>query len=560
MKKIIYLFTMLLVFITLSGCKDYLDVEPETKFTNTNFWTSESNLESFSYGLYDAFPGYGNGGFFGGDHFFSVNNDDVIALDQRLELDFPTVVPATTSGTDWSWSSIRKANVLIKQTEGASLDQAVKDKYVGVGRLFRALLYWDKVRRYGDVPFYSEPIEPTDERALFAARDSRVDVVDHIVADLDFAIAHLPDDYSKVKVTKWTALAAKSRICLAAATTFKYHNVSGADVNKLLNASVSASNELMSANFSLADSYSGLFYSEDLSSNTEVILMKKYNENMRHSILSFIFHEPFFGFSNSAVSAFLMADGKPISYDGAAHPNYSEWVFNTTDTITTAQNGINVNIGIANGRDKRMASIIDTTRLVSPFSKGIPMFSPIKYASYDLLTNQPTQGVQATTDAPIFRLGEVLLNFAEAKAELGGITQADLDASINLLRARAGVAPLMVGVGFSADDRDPSVDPLLWEIRRERRVELMLEPFRKWDLIRWAKGTYYDADNSFYGVKVAPTVPFDPSITVLKSSDGHLYSQAPGDRRTPWDDRKYLEPIPANQLTLNSNLTQNPGW
>ena len=88
----------------------------------------------------------------------------------------------------------------------------------------------------------------------------------------------------------------------------------------------------------------------------------------------------------------------------------------------------------------------------------------------------------------------------------------------------------------------------------------MLEPFRKWDLIRWAKGPYYDADNSFYGVKVAPTVVFDPSIPVTQTADGHLYAQDPGDRRTPWDDRKYLEPIPADQLTLNPNLTQNPGW
>lgn len=546
--------------MVFASCNDFLDVEPETEFTNANFWTSESNLESFSFGLYDAFKGYGNGGFFGGDHFFLVNNDDVIALDQRLELDFPTSVPATPSGTNWTWDDIRKANVLIEGTTNAPLAEPVKNKYIGIGRMFRALLYWDKVQRYGDVPFYDKPINSTDEDALYAPRDSRVEVVNKILADLDFAIANLDDGTSKVEVTKWTALALKSRICLAAATTFKYHNVAGADVNKLLNESVDASSQLMNGPFSLSSDYAGLFVSEDLSSNPEVILMKKYNENMRHSIHSFIFHEPFFGFSHSAVAAFLMSDGKPISYNGAAHPGYTEWAFNTTDTINTAQNSIATNVGISAGRDRRMSVIIDTSRLVTLFSKGIPMFSPIKYATYDLVTNQPTQGVQATTDAPIFRLGEVLLNFAEAKAELGNITQIDLDNSINLLRDRAGVAHLTMDVGFTADDRDPSVDPLLWEIRRERRVELMLEPFRKWDLVRWAKGEYYDADDSFYGVKVDPAVVFDPSITVLKTPDGHLYAQAPGDRRTPWNDRKYLEPIPADQMVLNPKLTQNPGW
>lgn len=559
MKKILYLLSVILIFTVIS-CEDYLDVQPETEFTNGNFWTSASNLESFSYGLYDVFPGYGSGGFFGGDHFFSVNNDDVITLDQRTESDFLTTVPATVSGTNWDWGNIRKANVLIKETANAPLSPDIQNKYIAIGKFFRAYLYWEKVKRYGDVPYYDEPVDPTNEEALYKGRDSRVDVVNNIVDDLNYAIENLSEDQSKVKITKWTALALKSRVCLAAATTFKYHNESGADINKLLDESISASEALMNAHFKLHSNYSELFASEDLSSNSEVILMKKYNENLRHSIPSFIFHEPFFGFSNSAVSSFLMADGKPIHYDGATHPGYSEWEFNTSQTITTTLTSVNSDVGVAIGRDKRMNLIIDTTRLVLPFNKGIPMFSPVKYVNYELVKSQPTQGVQATSDAPLFRLGEVLLNFAEAKAEKGNITQGDLDKSINLLRARAGVAPLNVSVGFSADDRDPEVDPLLWEIRRERRVELMLEPFRKWDLIRWAKGKYYDSENSYYGVKVDPSVVFGSNINVLKTSDGHLYSQQESDRRTPWDDRKYLEPIPIDQMTLNPNLTQNPGW
>ncbi len=559
MKKIIYIFSLLMFF---GSCEKFLDVEPQTEFTDDNFWDSESNFESFSYGLYDVFKGYGNGGFFGGDHFFSVNNDDVMALDQRLELDFPTAVPATSAGTNWSWSAIRKANLIIEKASSPSLSEVAKVKYTAIGRFFRALLYWEKVKRYGDVPYYDKPVGLDDDDALYAPRMPRTEVVNKIVEDLDYAIANLGSGTSRVKVNKWTALAFKSRICLAAATTFKYHNVAGADVDGLLNASVDASTQLMeSGNYSLSEKYDKLFSSEDLTGNPEVILAKVYSgDTWKHSIPSFIFHEPFFGFSHSAASAFLMADGKPVSYDGAAHPGYSEWVFSTTDTLTTAKNSIDVSVGIANGRDARMALIIDTSRLVTLFSKGIPMFSPIKYVTYDMVEHQPTQGVKATTDAPIIRYGEVLLNFAEAKAELGTITQGDIDNSINLLRDRAGVAHLTVDVGFSADDRDPDVAPLLWEIRRERRVELMLEPFRKWDLIRWAKGSYYDAEESFYGVKIDPNVVFEDGIDVIKTADGHLYAQDEGDRRTSWDDRKYLEPIPADQLVLNPKLTQNPGW
>jgi len=511
--------------------------------------------------LYINFKGYGNGSFFGGDHFFSVNTDDVMALDDRTELDFPTTVPATSSGTDWNWAYIRKANILIEGAGKASVDETTKNKYIGIGRFFRAYMYWEKVRTFGDVPFYDKPIESTDEEALYKARDSRVDVVNKIVEDLDFAIANLGNDADKLHVTKWTALALKSRVCLAAGTTFKYHNVSGSNPNALLQASYDASKALMeSGMFSLHSSYVELFASEDLSANPEVILLKKYNENMRHSIMSFIFHEPYFGFSYSAVSSFLMADGRPIRYDGASHPDYTEWEFSTTDTLKTAFTSYKTYVGATDGRDLRMANIIDTTRLVFLFNKGIPMYSPVKYVTYDLIKEQPTQGVAATTDAPIFRYGEVLLNYAEAAFELGTISQGDLDNSINLLRARAGVADLTIGVGFDADDRDPTVDPLLWEIRRERRVELMLEPFRKYDLIRWANGPYYDEDDSYYGVKVAPSVVWENGITVLKTPDGYLYTQAESDRRTPWNDRKYLYPLPDDQLTLNPKLTQNPGW
>ncbi|MCF6240351.1 MAG: RagB/SusD family nutrient uptake outer membrane protein [Bacteroidales bacterium] len=558
MKKILFILTV----IVFSACgEDFLDIQPETEFTDDNFWTSESNLESFSYGLYNNFKGYGNGGFFGGDHFFSVNNDDVIALDNRIELDFPTTVPATSAGTDWTWDQIRKANILIEGANKASVDEATKNKYIAIGRFFRAYLYWEKVRTFGDVPYYDKPLDSNDEEALFKARDPQTFVVGKIVEDLDYAIANLDDVDDKLHVTKWTALALKSRVCLAAGTTFKYHNIDATMATQLLQESYNASKTIMqSGMFQLSDSYVDLFSSEDLSGNPEIIMFKKYNENMRHSILSFIFHEPFFGFSYSAVSSFLMADGKPIRYDGATHPGYTEWEFSTTDTIKTAYTSYPVYVGAADGRDGRMANIIDTTRLVFPFNKGVPMYSPVKYATYELIRTQPTQGVQATTDAPIFRYGEVLLNYAEAAFELGTISQGDLDQTINLLRDRAGVDHLTMAVGFNADDRDPTVDPLLWEIRRERRVELMLEPFRKFDLLRWAKGPYYDKEDSFYGVKVASSVVFEPSINVIMTSDGYIYAQAPSDRRTPWNDRKYLYPLPADQLTLNPNLTQNPGW
>ncbi len=558
MKKIASIFAILLIF---TACEDFLDIQPETEFTDDNYWTSEANLKAFSYGLYSAFTGYGMGGFFGGDHFFSVLTDDVISLDPRVTDDFPTTVPASQSGTDWYWSSIRKANVMIEGAKKASVNESVRSKYIAVGRLFRAVLYWEKVRRFGDVPFYNKPIESTDKEALYKARDSRVVVVDSIVADLNYAVANLDDVDDKVHVNKWTALALKSRICLAAASTFEYHNVAGSNPTALYQASYDASKEIMdNGPFALHSTYIELFASEDLSGNSEVILMKKYNENYRHSILSFIFHEPYFGFTLDAVSSFLMDDGKPISYDGSPHPDYTEWVFNTGDVILKAFTDYDIPVEITANRDRRIKDIIDTTRVVFLFNQGIPMYSPAKYATYADIESQPTQGVQATTDCPVIRLGEILLNYAEAAFELGTITQGDLDNTINLLRDRAGVAHLTLAVGFDADDRDATVDPLLWEIRRERRVELMLEPFRMWDLFRWRKCDYYNDDEAFVGIKDDPAVTYEAGIVVLHNADGYLYAQAPADRRVTFIDKMYLYPIPADQITLNPNLIQNPDW
>ncbi len=558
MKKIIYILAVIAIFTSCN--KDFLDVKPKTEFSDDNFWTSESNLKSFSFGLYSTFKGYGQGSYFGGDHFFTVLTDDVLAL--RGDLDFPHEVPATSSQAGWDWTMIRKANILIDGAKKASVSTEVKNEYIGVGRFFRALLYWEKVEKFGDVPFYNKPIDSSDEEALYKGRDSRVVVIDSILADLNFAVEHLSADPDKVMVTKWTALAAKSRVCLYAGTMLKYHGVDAAKSKVLLQASLDASKEIMnSGKFALAANYSNIFNSQDLTGSPEAILVKKYNQNFSHSIKSFIYHEPYIGFSNSAASAFLMKDGKPVKYDGANHPGYTEWVFNTTDEMKTSLTEYKTHVGVADGRDERMAAIIDTTRLVFLLNGGIPVFSPIKYTSYNEDENRPTQGVRGESDAPIYRYGEVLLNYAEAAFELGVCDQTVLDNTINLLRDRAKVAHLTVAVGFDAADRDPSVDPLLWEIRRERRIELMLEPSRLNDLNRWKKGEYYDAEDSFYGVKIDPAVTFEAGIDPIKTADGHLYLVKTTDRRKPWEDKKYLYPLPADQLVLNPNLLpQNTGW
>ena len=94
------------------------------------------------------------------------------------------------------------------------------------------------------------------------------------------------------------------------------------------------------------------------------------------------------------------------------------------------------------------------------------------------------------TPAIIMRFGEALLIYAEAMAELGGgtISQADLDISINLLRARVGMPPLSATPQMDPRYANDGISAVLAEIRRERRIELFMEGFRYDDLRRWKQG------------------------------------------------------------------------
>jgi hypothetical protein len=173
-----------------------------------------------------------------------------------------------------------------------------------------------------------------------------------------------------------------------------------------------------------------------------------------------------------------------------------------------------------------------------------------------------------TADKPIFKIEEILLNYAECLFEQGLFTQSVADATINKLRARAGVANMVVSeisAGFDPK-RDPSVDPVLWEIRRERMIELMGEGFGFDDVRRWKKADWY-INKQPYGQWSTRTVFSNPFLdlgTKLANStmtEGYifLYNDAIASGKG-WQDKYYLYQVPTNEIAINPSLTQNPGW
>jgi hypothetical protein len=194
---------------------------------------------------------------------------------------------------------------------------------------------------------------------------------------------------------------------------------------------------------------------------------------------------------------------------------------------------------------------------------------PTGYELYKGHNTDATQQVENSTQGLIyFRFGEAMLNFAEAKAELGTITQADIDKSINLLRDRVGMIHLVIGNINNDPDWDfPALSPIINEVRRERRVELACEGFRHDDIFRWAAAGKLILNWKPKGAKLEQWLTLFPAEILNKhpvNTNGYIEpflnisSMATGYKFKV--NRDYLSPLPSDQLVLNPKLSQNPQW
>lgn len=543
---------LLVMVCTGMACKKYIDVTNPDTFVDPTYWKDENSVQTYSWEFYNLFTGYGNGSSTSGDFYFPSLTDDQTPVSFTQ---FPQTT-ATTNG-NWFFGYIRKANIMLERIDQISMSDEAKNHWKGIAHFFRAYQYYTMVQIFGDVPWFSHSFDISDSAQIYKPRDSRLLVMDSVKADLDFAIANLRANAGDNTVNKDVALALKARVCLYEGTYRKYHakdlnSPPGADVY-LLEAKDAAA-KLMASNYTLSQDYRANYNSPNLTGNKEMILFKRYEPGyLTHSLVAYLYSStPMNGPSKAAVESYLCTDGLPI----ALSPLYK---------------GDNSIANVLANRDKRLSQTIDTVlcytgRPFGAFSSSTG-YKPIKFLPYTLDVTQTGIGTNIT-DAPLFWLAEVYLNYAEACAELSQlgkytITQADLDNSVNKLRARAGVAKLNVNVGFIDPkmDNDPNITPLLWEIRRERRVELMMDGFRFQDIMRWRKGSYMDSQqnpDSFLGAKV----PANGSIRLNPA--GYIMPYPANQQRSFIDPKNYLSAIPTNQILLYpasmQGSMQNPGW
>ena len=565
--------------IACISCEEMLDYQPKDRLSPDTYFKTETDCELWTNNYYTVFPS--------AEGIYSEPYD-VIVRDVLADEISGVRKPMPTDG-NWNWKKLREMNFFLSRASQVE-DESVRLEYEGLTRFFRAYFYFEKVKRYGDVPWVDRPLG-SDEEELYEGRDSRESVMEKVMEDVDFAIANLPEVQNVYRVTRWTARALKSRIALFEGTFRKYHGLDGYE--EFLQACVNASEPFLTGPYSIYTSgstpYQDLFTSQN-AIGTEIILARAYTSaisGMTHDVNGHLtgatMGRP--GMTRNVVNMYLMRDGS----------RYTDQADYATKTFVEE----------CKNRDLRMAQTLRTPgykrigsskELAPDLSRSTTGYQLIKY-----LTEEKYDANKASTnDMPLFRLAEVLLNYAEAKAELGTLKQADLDNTIRPLRVRAGLPDL------DMEEANANPDPYLassetgyanvtgankgviLEIRRERTLETPMEGLRYWDIMRWKEGKRfekpieglyfpgtgeYDLDGNgsvdvcIYDTEKAPGNSAD--VLYLKlGSDIVLSGETSGNvlahstQQRIWnEERDYLYPIPTDDRVLTQGaISQNPGW
>ena len=590
MKKIINYKTGLAVILLslFASCNSWLDKPPLTQYLDgPSFWQDETAVRLFSNGFYSCFKGAGTGiasSIFNNtiegsdaDIFFATFSDDQAYVSENGFDMFPQTAGAIKSNTTWTtpYTYIRLANLLLERINtvpSSGISDAARMHYTGMGYFFLAMQYFDLVRRYGDVPFVDKYLDQSADTAIiWGPRVNRDLVMDSVLSYINNAtvmlypksVADADPNLGPNTMNQDIAYTLKSRICLYEGAWAKYHEKNSARATQYFTECKNACETLMNGGaYKLAADYVSSYNTIGLSTakGGEILLYRKYLsgtlKNMLYQYANSTTGTP--GLTKDAVESFLCKDGLPIGLS----PSYKGDVCNPlTGSISQTT--------LAN-RDKRLTETVDT--LLS-FGGGLSSnpAGHISMTGYMITRFNPSVTPTSTPypDSPIFWYPEILLNEAEALTELNSFTQTDADKTINLLRARAGVTSLVVNNVPDDPQRDSDVPSLLWEVRRERRVELMLTSFRYWDLRRWGKVTYLDPNvkpDIFKGAKLPVGFPFPSTVQGGKDSNGYIniYAMATAAMRVIKIPQDYLDPIPTDQIglyeTRGINFPQNPGW
>jgi len=588
----VYLLFVLPAVLMTACNKDFLQRNPKTEITSVEFFNSPGDLETYTNGMYYMLPA-------SSDDLFS---DNISIYNGGAELDNlirGKISPDNVSGWD-NWGDLRRINFMLDNVYKTTGDQTAINHFIGIARFFRGLFYFNMVKRYGDVPWYSHVMQTSDQAMIYKARDPRTLVVDSIMADLEFAATNISTNKNggtNTRVTKWVAYTLLARVALYEGTFREYHtdlNLQSTAQAYLQRAATASDTIMNNGGFAVYSTGSGaldfraLFSSNSLAGNKEVIFLQRNDVKLGVANNTHVVLDWQWALSRGLANDFLMTDGTPFT----SQSNYDKEGF-----VQMFQN-----------RDPRMAETImppgfATTPGGSPYLIKPDFGGMLQVKCYPRDPALRGGWVADYTDLPIFRYAEMLLTNAEAKAELGTLTQPGLDKTVNLLRRRVGMPDLnMAGANANPDAAQAAMYPavsganqgVLLEIRRERRVEMACEGLRWNDLLRWkagsligqpTQGIYIPAlggldvtgdgnpDIAIWqnpqSVQPVPGLPANAPQYYLDGSSYYLSGGTSGfilfgkDQSQPRsfiDPKYYYFPIPTQQTVLNTNLKQEFGW
>lgn len=590
--------------------KDVLDRPPLTSYVDANYWRNEDDIRMYGNAFYtNYFVGYNTG--FTTDYTpvrGYIFNDDLTS--KNAQSSFESSVPSsrgttsegaswltTYAGPDWNFSWVRKANVMLDRLDNEAKSKISADAYkhwTAVAKFFRGFEYSRLVSVFGDVPYFEKTVDNTDLATLYKDRDPRGVVMDKVYDDFKYVLANIRDNDGAQFLNKSIAAAFISRFMLFEGTFEYYHGLDQTRAKKYLEFARDAAEMVINSNkFNFSRDFKSIFTSESLAGHPEVLLYRVYDPALliTHSIGSYNNGTEVAGVDANLVfiKSFITNDGKP--WQNSTVPNATS--FSIADLVKT--------------RDPRF----EATFIDKPLNTSATLLYSYKYASREAITYigkayPPAWGSNTnTSDAPVMRLAEVVLNWIEAKAELadhlGGaaITQADLDKSINAIRNRPldataiakGVkktSPLLLSAFPVDPSREADVTPMLWEIRRERRMEFFFEYSRLLDLKRWKKlsnmdystnpdyflGPWVDVQAEIPGYLTAANVgkirvkKADGTIVTYNGSNASsmvgFWMVENATNRNAFTDRSYLAPVGQAQITQYSDrgytLTQTKLW
>lgn len=548
---------------------------------------------------------------------------------------------STASGNGWSFSGyVRRVNIMMGHIDDAPLTQAEKDHWRAVGYFFHSFWYMELIDRFGDVPWVDKVLTESSEE-VYGPRMPRAEVAEKVLERLKWAeqnIGNFESKDGKNTINTDCILAAISRFGLREGTWRKYHNLPGGDT--FLNECVRASEILMQKYPELyygtdsqpAAGYGEMWTTDDLAHVPGVILYKAHVQDINpvqggcyveHTSSHFV------EMNQKTVNLYLMKNGKPIANAASGYhgdksmyatfrdrdprlyhvvmppykvvPNGSNkpaenpkatWGYtdNPADREYIDIMGANYSTSNPGIGMKRLPGQNWSASLVPEIPRiGTGSFVTCRsgYYVWKLWSNWErnfNNGTLNVSDKPIFKIEEVLLNYAEAKAELGSFNQAVADKTINKLRARAGVAAMNVGeINDGFDPNRPMYYPagntagtkvpaLLWEVRRERIIELMGEGFGFYDIRRWRMAPWF-LNQTATGIWASKAFASSVGMTLYNPetgfsdgqngsmTEGYLYLfNNPVKEGKGWLDKYYLYQVPTDEILLNPELSQNPGW